>query len=180
MQCLENAWSQHAPELRSWMRRRLQQPQDVDDLMQDLFIKAMRQRHLFCNVAHPRAWLFEVARNMLADKFKRKLDWVELPPDLVAEVANTDAVDQLTTCLPRVLAELSPTDRDAITWCDLQGMSQADYAAQAGLGLSAAKSRLQRARVRMHDHMKQACQVTLDTHGHVEDFLPRDKPLAAP
>jgi RNA polymerase sigma-70 factor (ECF subfamily) len=55
-------------------------------------------------------------------------------------------VDTLTACLPRVLSELAGADRDAIIACDLQGMSQADFATSQGLSLSAAKSRLQRAR----------------------------------
>jgi RNA polymerase sigma-70 factor (ECF subfamily) len=49
-------------------------------------------------------------------------------------------------CLPRVLSELSAEDREAITLCDLQGMAQAEFARTTGLSLSAAKSRVQRAR----------------------------------
>jgi RNA polymerase sigma-70 factor (ECF subfamily) len=82
-------------------------------------------------------------------------------------------VDALTACLPRVLSELHEDDRDVITCCDLQGMSQAAYAQKIGLSLSAAKSRLQRARVRMKQQMTQACQVQLDDSGQVADFVPR-------
>jgi RNA polymerase sigma-70 factor (ECF subfamily) len=86
---------------------------------------------------------------------------------------DKDVVDLLSACLPRVLSELSPTDREAISLCDLDGMPQAEYAAKAGLHLSAAKSRLQRARQRMRERMTEACQVRLDAHGHVEDFVAR-------
>ena len=82
-------------------------------------------------------------------------------------------MDQLTACLPRVLSELSAEDREAITRCDLQGMSQAEFATASGLGLSAAKSRLQRARQRLKTRMTQACQMRLDDAGHVTDFMPR-------
>lgn len=173
MNCLDAAWKQHAPELRTWMRHRLGEPQEVDDMMQELFLKAMGQGSRFCAVSNARAWLFEVARNALTDRLKAKRDLVELPDDLAAEVADLDAVDQLSACLPRVLSELSPADREAIALCDLEGMSQADYAAKAGLSLSAAKSRLQRARQKMRDRMTQACQVKRDAQGRVEDFVPR-------
>ena len=98
---------------------------------------------------------------------------VELPDDLAAESDETDTVDTLTACLPRVLSELSSEDREAITLCDLQGMAQADYAAAKGLGLSAAKSRLQRARQRLKQRMTDVCQVRLDESGRVSDFVPR-------
>lgn len=173
MNCLDAAWTRHAPELRTWIRHRLGQTPEVDDLMQELFLKAMGQGSKFCAVSNARAWLFEVARNALTDRLKSKRDLVELPDDLASEVVDPDTVGQLTACLPRVLSELSPPDREAIYLCDLEGMSQADYAAKAGLTLSAAKSRLQRARQKMRDRMIQACQVKLDAQGCVEDFVPR-------
>ncbi|MGI9133921.1 MAG: sigma factor-like helix-turn-helix DNA-binding protein, partial [Rhodoferax sp.] len=76
-------------------------------------------------------------------------------------------------CLPRVLSELSPSDREAVDLCDLEGLSQAQYAAKVGLNLSAAKSRLQRARQKVRDRMTQACQVKFDGIGRVQDFVPR-------
>ena len=43
MDCLNTAWQAHAPELRHWMRRRLKNPAQADDLLQDVFLKALRQ-----------------------------------------------------------------------------------------------------------------------------------------
>lgn len=173
MNCLSTAWASHEPELRGWLRHRLGNPAEADDLLQDLFIKALRQGERFCSVQNARAWLFEVARNTLADRLRVARETVELPEDLAAPVDEPDAVDTLTACLPRVLSELSAEDREAITLCDLQGMSQADFAAARGLNLSAAKSRLQRARQRLKQRMTQVCQVQIDDAGHVADFVPR-------
>lgn len=174
MNCLQKAWMQNEPELRSWARHRLRDAADVDDLLQDLFLKALRQGERFCSVDNARAWLFEVARNTLADRLRVVRDTVELPDDLPSPEAELpDAVDGLSACLPRVLSEMTAEDREAITLCDLQGMPQADYAAAKGLTLSAAKSRIQRARLRMKRQMTAACNVKLDTVGHVQDFVPR-------
>ena len=163
----------HEPELRGWARHQLGNPADADDFLQDLFVKALRQGDRFCSVLNARAWLFEVARNALADQLRVARNMVELPDDLPAIVSQTDTVDTLTACLPRVLAELSREDREAITRCDLQGMAQADFAKVNGLSLSGAKSRLQRARQRLRAQMSQACQVQLDQAGNVTDFVPR-------
>jgi len=173
MTCLTHAWTRHQAELRNWVRHRLRNPAEADDLMQDLFLKALCQGERFCAVHNARAWLFEVARNTLADRLRVARETIELPDDLPAPADDSDTVDKLTACLPRVLSELSAEDREAITRCDLQGMSQADFATASGLGLSAAKSRLQRARQRLKERMTQACQVQLDAAGHVADFVPR-------
>jgi RNA polymerase sigma-70 factor (ECF subfamily) len=173
MNCLTTAWTNHEPELRSWLRRHLHDPAEADDLLQDLFLKALRQGERFCSVTNARAWLFEVARNAMADKLRIARVMVELPEDLVASVEENDTVDTLTACLPRVLSELDMEDREVITLCDLQGMAQAEYAAAKGLSLSAVKSRVQRARRRLKERMSQVCQVQIDDTGHVSDFVPR-------
>lgn len=173
MNCLTQAWTAHAPELRHWLRHRTHDDALADDLLQDLFLRGLRQGPRFCDLHNVRAWLFEVARNLLADHFRVAHTAVELPDDLQAQSEDVATVDELTGCLPRVLSELGAEDRDAITLCDLQGMPQAEYARLRGFSLSAAKSRLQRARVRLRQHMSQACQVQLDTTGRVADFVPR-------
>jgi len=173
MPCLTTAWTQHTPELRGWLRHRLGNPAEVDDVLQDLFLKALRQGERFGALHNPRAWLFEVARNLLADRLRVARDTVALPEDLSAPQDEPDTVDTLTTCLPRVLSELSAEDREAITLCDLQGMAQAEFARATGLSLSAAKSRVQRARQRLRAQMTLSCQVQVDEAGCVRDFVPR-------
>lgn len=174
MKCLDTAWKAHAAELRGWLRHRLGNSALADDLLQDLFLKALRQGARFCTLNNNRAWLFEVARNLVADHLRVAHNMVELPDDLVAKSEDVATVDVLTGCLPRVLSELSAEDREAITLCDLQGLPQADYAQHIGLSLSAAKSRVQRARLRLRAQLSTACQVTLDATGRVSDFVPRN------
>ncbi len=104
MSCLMNAWRDHEAELRGWLRHRLGNPVDADDVLQDLFIKAMRQGEQFCAIDNARAWLFEVARNALADRLRLKRETIELPADLAGEVDEVATVDRLVACLPRVLS----------------------------------------------------------------------------
>jgi RNA polymerase sigma-70 factor (ECF subfamily) len=117
--------------------------------------------------------LYEVARNTLADRLRLARDTVALPADLSADTEESAAVDSLAACLPRVLSELSPEDREAITLCDLERLPQEEYARRKGLSLPGAKSRVQRARKRLRDRLTQACQVRLDGSGQVSDFVPR-------
>ena len=69
--CVMQAWHQHERELRAWLRSRLDEPDVCEDLMQDTFIKALRQGSRFCDVDNARAWLFEVTRNALVDHWRQ-------------------------------------------------------------------------------------------------------------
>lgn len=171
--CLMRAWEAHERGLRGWLIHQLHDKAIAEDLLQDVFLKAMRQGERFCNIENARAWLFEVTRNTLADQLRRTRESVELPEDLAVEDQTAPPVDSLVNCLPRVLSELSAEDRDAITCCDLQGMSQADYAEKLGVSLPGAKSRVQRARARLKAQLARACQVQFDERGKVCCFKPR-------
>ncbi len=173
MNCLMTAWHGHEAELRGWLRHRLRNPVDAEDLLQDVFLKAVRQGERFCEIVNARAWLFEVARNALADRLRLARDTVELPEDLSALTEEVAVVDSLAACLPRVLSELSAEDREAITLCDLERLPQEEYARRKGLSLPGAKSRVQRARKRLREQLTQSCQVSLDSAGQVSDFVPR-------
>ena len=177
MNCLMTAWHQHEAELRGWLRHRLRNPADAEDVLQDVFLKAMRQGERFCAITNARAWLYEVTRNALGDRLRLARNAVELPEDLSAEAGEVAAIDSLAACLPRVLSELSPEDREAITLCDLERMPQEEYARRKGLSLPGAKSRVQRARKRLRKQLTQACKVRLNAAGQVSDFVPRP-PLA--
>lgn len=169
------AWHAHERELHAWLTDRLNGDSSLaKDLLQDVFIKALRMGGKFCEVAHARAWLFEVVRNTLTDHWRRLRPSEALDEALPApEPDVASAVESLASCLPRVLNELSEADRDAITQCDLLGMSQEAYAHRLGITLAGAKSRVQRARRRLKSQLMASCQVQLDEHGSVCCFTPR-------
>lgn len=173
MNCLMSAWNDHEAELRGWLRRRIGNSADAEDLLQEVFLKAMRYGDRFCHIVNTRAWLFEVARNSLADQLRLSRPMVELPGDLTADLDEPSPVESLAVCLPRVLSEMSLEDRQAITTCDLEGRSQEAYAHEHGLSLAAAKSRVQRARKRLREQLTKMCQVHLDPTGQVSDFKRR-------
>jgi len=52
--CLMQAWHAHASGLRGWLRHRMHDQAEADDLPQDIFIKAMWQGERFCSIGNTR------------------------------------------------------------------------------------------------------------------------------
>lgn len=178
--CLMTAWTACQAELLGYLRQRANQPEDAEEVLQEVFIKAMGQGKQFCHIDNPRAWLFQVARHALADRWRLTRQHQPLPEDLAAPASEApEPVDTLSQCLPRVLAELAEKDRQAITYCDIEGHSQQELATLLGLSLPGAKSRLQRARLQLKKKLETNCQVRFDAAGAVCCFTPRP-PLAEP
>lgn len=175
MKCITDAWGEHQRELLHFVANRIPDGQEAHDLVQEVFLRATRLEDGLCGVSNRRAWLFQVARNLLIDRYRLTREEVELDETHLAETTleALAPVDSLSQCIPRVLAELSAEDREALTLCDIEGMSQQDYANRIGLSLPAAKSRVQRARKRLREQLVSACQVRFDAAGQVCCFVPR-------
>lgn len=178
--CIAAAWQAHEGELRGYLVHRLADSASAEDLLQDVFLKAMRQGRGFCTLDNPRAWLFQVTRNALVDRVRTAHTHESLTPELAdtlpAPELSQAPVDALAGCLARTLAELPTTDAAILRACDLEGQTQRAFAEHHGLSLPAAKARLLRARQRLRERMTTACQVQLDENGRVAGHVPRPTP----
>ena len=175
--CVAAAWQAHEGELRGYLRHRLADTDAADDVLQDVFVKALRQGQGFCTLDSPRAWLFQVARNALVDRLRTSHPHDPLTDELSDTIA-VDAqpvapIDALADCLSRTLGELSAEDAAILRACDLEGRTQRAFAQAQGLSLPAVKSRLLRARQRLRGRISQACQVRFEADGSVGAHVPR-------
>lgn len=169
--CVAAAWQRHERELLQFLRRRVADRTAAEDLLQEVFLKAMRAGRGFCVLEVPRAWLFQVARTTLIDHHRTTHPTEPLPEsgDLLPAppVDAPDPVDELAQCLDRALGKLAADDAQILRACDLQEQRQNDFAAAHGLTLAATKARLRRARQRLRQELTLACGVQFDAAGKV-------------
>jgi RNA polymerase sigma-70 factor (ECF subfamily) len=174
--CVLTAWQAHESALRGYLMHQLGDAYLSDDVLQETLLKAMRQGEHFCLIEQPRAWLFQVARNLLVDRARLQKPEIEVSDALHVQIDERAPVEALDACLIRNLAEISAEDREIIEQCDLHGIKQQAYADTHGLTLTAVKSRLLRARQRLRDTLVRNCQVRFDDTGQVCCHVPRDTP----
>ncbi len=58
--------------LRNFIRRRVADPRDVEDIVQDVFSELVEANRLLMPIDHITGWLFRVARNRIIDLFRKK------------------------------------------------------------------------------------------------------------
>src|ERR1700735_274779 len=58
--------------LRNFIRRRVPDPRDAEDILQDVFYKLVEATRLLMPIEHVTGWLFRVARNRITDLFRKK------------------------------------------------------------------------------------------------------------
>jgi RNA polymerase sigma factor (sigma-70 family) len=62
----------HSPRLYSFVRRRIGNPADVEDIVQDTFVEAMKGMSRFKGTSRPETWIFGIAMNLVRNHYKRR------------------------------------------------------------------------------------------------------------
>src|SRR5437868_3015652 len=75
---------QEQSRLRSFIRRRVPDPRDAEDILQEVFYELVEANRLLMPIDHVTGWLFRVARNRITDLFRKK------KPDSFSEIADED------------------------------------------------------------------------------------------
>src|SRR5712691_2008719 len=75
--------------LRNFIRRRAPDPRDAEDILQDVFFKLVEANRLLMPIKHVTGWLFRVARNRIADLFRKKR------PERFSDTAVANQDDEL-------------------------------------------------------------------------------------
>jgi RNA polymerase sigma factor (sigma-70 family) len=75
--------------LRNFIRRRVPDPLDAEDILQDVFYKLVEANRLLMPIDHVAGWLFRVARNQIIDLFRQK------KPESFSDITVTDEEGEL-------------------------------------------------------------------------------------
>ncbi len=157
--------------LRNFIRRRVPDPRDADDILQDVFYELVEANRLLMPIDHITGWLFRVARNRIIDLFRKRT------PERFSDVAVTDdrgEVVPLEDLLPspdagpeaqyvrNILLEelelavsaLPKEQREVFVWHELEGRSFKRIAAETGVSVNTLLSRKRYAVLHLRERLR--------------------------
>lgn len=184
---LEILWDQYSRRLRAFILSRVTDEAEAEDILQEVFIRI--HRHLCCQPDwhKPQSWIYQIARNLIIDHYRRRRELVEIPESWPAEadLPEEDPHAVLALSLQELINELPEPYRQALLLTEYQGLSQKELAQHLGISLSGAKSRVQRARDKLRTMLLTCCHFEFDRRGRIVDYYrrccccqPVDKSLA--
>jgi RNA polymerase sigma-70 factor (ECF subfamily) len=166
-------WHQFSAPLRQFIANRVAQPQDTDDILQEVFIKIHRNLDNLASETRLSSWLYRIARNAVIDYYRQRQSMEELP-DQPLELTEPDHPHQdLAACLKPMIDNLPEKYRQALWLTEFEGLSQKALSEQLGLSFSGAKSRVQRGRAQVQAMLAACCHLEFDRTGTVLDHQPK-------
>jgi RNA polymerase sigma-70 factor (ECF subfamily) len=166
----ESIWRMLSHRLRQFIRSGVASDSDVDDILQNVFLRIHRNLSSLRDSDRLESWVFQIARHAITDYHRRKpLD----PLDAEAVSAPTDdqSWDNLNAevagCLGMMIARLPEPLQRAVSMYEQGGLSQNEIASREAITISGAKSRVQRGRSMLKEMLLQCCRLQLDRYGNV-------------
>lgn len=173
------SWTAFYEQLHKFVAARVRSPADADDLVQLVLERAMA-RAPDTELDNVAGWLFAIARNAVADHYRRQArTLVEAADSLQAEASEAplgsteEERGRVIACMEPLLDTLDPADAQILRWVDMQGWSMQSLARELAISLTAAKSRVQRARKAFVKKTQECCAITRDARGRVVQLTPR-------
>jgi RNA polymerase sigma factor (sigma-70 family) len=145
--------------LRNFIRRRVPDPRDAEDILQEVFFELVEANRLLMPIDHLTGWLFRVARNRITDLFRRKRP--EEPLDLEDFLPSADAGPEAAyarTWLLEVesaVAELPAAQREVFIAHEMEGRSFKEMAAESGVSVNTLLSRKRYAVLHLRERLRE-------------------------
>ncbi len=156
---IADAIDREQPRLRNFIRRRVADRQDAEDILQEVFYELVETYRMLKPVEQLTGWLFRVARNRITDLFRRKQrdalreaattvtedgDRLELEEMLPSPAAGPEAAYARTVLLEELeaaLDELPDEQREVFIAHEVMGQSFKELAAETGTSVNTLLSR---------------------------------------
>ena len=156
---LSGLYAMHRPAVERAVRAQVRDRAVADDIVQEAFVRAFEQIERLRNTDSFLPWVLAIARNLVADHWRRTGRLVSLEVDdhdVASGASDVDDIAEVRELASRVTAKirlLSPRDALALTLVSQLGFRTQEVAAVLGTSPGAARVALHRARGRLRDSL---------------------------
>ncbi len=157
--------------LRNFIRRRVADPSDAEDIAQEVFYELVEANRLLMPIEHVTGWLFRVARNRITDLFRKKKpesfsdaavegesgEVLQIEDLLPSPEAGPEAIyfrNVLLEELELALDELPDEQREVFVAHELEGRSFKEMAAETGVSVNTLLSRKRYAVLHLRERLQ--------------------------
>jgi len=189
-QDVEEMWRQAHNGLRAFVAKRVANEADVEDILQEVFLRMYRTLDRLKDPDRMVSWMFQITRHAIIDYYRtparhREMS-VGLSADLEADhpvsatpvtgesVNDGDLRAELARCLRPMIEQLPADYREAIRLVEMEDVTQQAAAKRLSLSVSGMKSRVQRGRRQLKKMLEACCEIQLDGRRGVADYRVRD------
>jgi RNA polymerase sigma-70 factor (ECF subfamily) len=166
----ETIWNNFNKELLQFIKKRVNDTDAANDLLQDIFVKIHLKHATLTDSDKLSAWVYQITRNSIIDYYKKHKPAAGILHDGYEAEEPEAVTEEFGKCLKPFINQLPETYRDALLQTELGKLSQKEFAEKADISYSGAKSRIQRGRQQLLQLFNKCCKVSADKYGNILEY----------
>lgn len=167
-----NIWASFNKELKGFIYNKTRNSADTDDILQEVFVKIIRNIDKVNQSENLRQYLYGIVRNTLNDYFKNQKSFLSDSEiqEPFSETETNSLNETIAECCIKPFINKLPEDyKQALLITEFQDISQKELAEKLNISYSGAKSRVQRGRVKLKELILNCCAYQNDKYGNLID-----------
>ena len=173
---IEKIWTEYQSGIKAFLRSKISNPSDVDDMIQDLWIKTFNSLHTLKSGNSIKPWIFRITSNAIIDFYRKNgRPFDQIVEDFSNDEDSEDIQQILSGCMIPFINLLPEHSADLLIQIDIKGLSQKEYAKRHDLNYSTVKSRVQKSRNELRNLYEDCCHFSFDSYGNLTDFDPKSR-----
>ena len=173
---IETIWEEYRADIKAFLHSRVSNCDDVDDLLQDIWLKAYKNIHTVKSEKSIKSWLFQITNHIIIDFYRKNGKLLNFyVEDIYLGENNIDTIQSLSYCVNIFIKALPKETAELLIAIDIKGQSQKQYASNIGINYSTIKSRVQKGRIQLRKKFEDCCYLYFDQYGNIIDFEPKSK-----
>ena len=167
---MQNQVTQLYNPLLGYIKKRVRNQEDAEDLTQDVFLKLSKSNDN--GVDNLKSWVYTIAKNTITDYYrKRHLQTNSIEDDTFLDYdTNEDAGIELGKCVNAFINQLPEEYRNLMIMSEIKEMSQKEIAAQLDMNYVTVRSKIQRGRKKLRELIEGCCVVLQGGKGSILGF----------
>ncbi|HRA60817.1 MAG TPA: sigma-70 family RNA polymerase sigma factor [Bacteroidia bacterium] len=163
-------WFDFHAELKGYITKIIKNQTDADDILQEVFIKIIRNHDKVKTAKNMRQYIYGMVRNAVGDYFRNKKHLntdTEFPDVLTLEDEQFLNATIADCCVKPFINQLPGKYKEALLLTEFQNLSQKDLSERLSISYSGAKSRVQRGKEKLKELLLNCCAYQSDVYGNL-------------
>jgi len=166
-------WSEIESKLLAFIKKRINNSEDAEDILQDVYLKLHQNISLLKNEEKFISWIYQITRNTINDCYKKcykiKLEELEDNQKFLFE-EETNLNEEILKYLKDFINKMPKNDKEIIFLFEFENLSHKEISEKLNISENLSKVRLNRAKAKLKRELEKCCTFEYDKYGNILEY----------
>lgn len=170
-------WDEISSSLLAFIRKRISNKEDAEDILQNVYIKLHENIHTLRDEEKITSWIYQITRNTINECYRKcyRIKTTDFSDEVKDEVAldcceESNLNNEVSETIKRFILLLPEHYQEILRLYEFEGLSHKEIADRFNITVNTSKSKVRRGKERLRKLLDQCCIFEVDKYGNILDY----------